>query len=459
MKKRLTFTFFIAFLTVAAVVFFQVTWVYNTYKTSERNFITSARNALQRSITGYQLQQNELPSSLRYKVPTLTFFQNTIPNRDSLALDTPKVIKRFHAQFTTVKVDENNIQELYEILGRLLSQQTHKEINTDTLLMFYKKELLRENIHIPFRLVVLPHAKQIGAGEIAVPVNFHRSPVVVQAIPQNHSLALWRQNLFPAIFSLLLVMLSAGSLLIMGKMIIRQMRLNNFKNDFINNITHELRTPITILKSSVDALKSFGAAADPEKLTRYLTINGAILNKMDRDIDRILEISKYEQGIMHPHITPVNVAQLAHNVSSRFNLSAPDVVLINYELPQAVIDTDPYILDTIFFNLIDNAIKYSNPPVRIELNFQPVVNGWQFQITDNGKGIANFHLPYIFEKYYRVQTGDVHEIKGYGLGLSYVHQLVSLLNGTISVISKINEGTTFTIQFHAYKDQRATGRG
>ncbi|MBO9202584.1 MULTISPECIES: sensor histidine kinase [Niastella] len=448
MRKRLKFTFFIAFLTVAMVILFQVTWVYNSYKASERNFITSARFALRRAITSYQLQQNELPTSLQYKEPTLTFFQSTIPNRDSIALDTPKVIKRFNAKFTTVKVDEENKDALLEILGRLLSQQMHTPLNPDSLNLFFKKELLKENIRVPFRLIVSTNAKVATDHAISVPVNFYRSPVIVQAIPKNQSLALWRQNIIPASVSLLLILLSAGSLLIMGKMIIRQMRLNKFKNDFINNITHELRTPITILKSSVDALETFGAAADPEKLTRYLKTNGVILNKMDQDIDRILEISKYEQGVIRAQLKRVDVAQLAREVSNRFNLTLPDAVLINYNLSQPMVNTDPFILDSVFSNLIDNAIKYSNHPVHIEINFQPIINGWQLQVADKGKGIASFHLPFIFDKFYRVQTSDVHEVKGYGLGLSFVKELALILDGEISVASKPDQGTTFTIRFY-----------
>jgi signal transduction histidine kinase len=448
MKKRLKFTFFIAFLAVAMVILFQVTWVYNNYRTSERNFITSARYALERAITSYQLQQNELPTSLLYKVPTLTFFQSTIPNRDSIALDTPKVIKRFNAQFTTVKVDEENKNELLEILGRLLSQQMHRSLNLDSINRFFKKELLKENISVSFQLKLSTDAKVATPNAIAIAVNFYRSPVVVQAIPQNQSLVLWQQNIFPTTVSLLLILLSAGSLFFMGNMIIRQMQLNSFKNDFINNITHELRTPITILRSSVDALESFGAAADPEKLTRYLKTNGAILNKMDRDIDRILEISKYEQGIIHARLKPVDVAQLARDVSNRFNLDWPNTVVINYNLPKALVNTDPFILDSILSNLIDNAIKYSDHPVQIEINFHQIINGWQLQVADRGKGIASFHLPFIFDKFYRAQSSDVHEVKGYGLGLSLVKELALTLGGQISVTSKLNQGTTFTIRFH-----------
>jgi len=419
--------------------------------------MNAARNALEKSITLYQLQENELPTSLKYEVPTLTFFQRTIPNRDSVALDTPGVIKRFHAEFTTVKVDERNLNEVYTIISRLLSQQFHKPLNIDLINQFFKKELVKENIPLTFKLILTDHEKRVAAHAITVPVNYYKSSKVVQAIPENELLAGWQQNLFAAIISLLLILLSGGSLFIMGKMIIRQMRLNDFKNDFINNITHELRTPITILKSSTDAMNSFGAADDAEKLARYLKTNAVILHKMDRDIDRILEISKYEQGIIQAHSMPVNLLQLAGEVSNRFNLNPPNAIVINYKLSTETVISDKDILDTILTNLIDNAIKYSQPPVHIEISFQPISNGWQLQVTDNGRGIAGFHLPFIFDKFYRAQSGDVHEVKGYGLGLSYVKQLTTALDGQIHVTSGINEGTTFSIQFNHEQDRLIVG--
>jgi two-component system phosphate regulon sensor histidine kinase PhoR len=105
------------------------------------------------------------------------------------------------------------------------------------------------------------------------------------------------QNISPALVSLLLILLSGGSLFYMGIIIKRQMQLDGIKNDFINNITHELRTPITILKSSNEALSQFGAAADPERLARYLNINAAVLNTLEASVDRVLEITGYEQGV------------------------------------------------------------------------------------------------------------------------------------------------------------------
>lgn len=446
MRRKLKFTFFIAILTVLFIVLFQVYWVYNNFKVSERNFITSSKYILQRSISLYQLQQSELPTSLKYKDPSLTFFLRTIPNRDAIAFDTPAVIKPFHAEFLTVKIDEYNIDEVSVLMARLISQQFRRPINLDSLSLIYEQELCKENIEVAFKLILANH---LPKDAIAVPIKFHRTPVViVQAIPVRASLMLWKRHLLPAGISFILILLSAGSLFVMGRMILRQMRLNNFKDDFINNITHELRTPLTILKSSLDALKSFGASSDPHRLERYLNINLNILNKLDKDIDRLLEVSKYEHGIMHAQPAMVNLTRLSMEIADRFDLHAPDNIFIHNYLPNEVVRTDCFIIDTILSNLIDNGIKYARGDIRIDIIFRQVHAGWQLQVQDNGRGIDQFHLPFIFDKFYRVQSKNLHEVKGYGLGLSYVKLLVRALNGKISVNSQLNKGTTFTIQFY-----------
>ncbi|AYL95456.1 sensor histidine kinase [Mucilaginibacter celer] len=445
MKKRLVFIFIAAASTAFGIILFQVYWVYNSYKTGERNFKNTATNALVRSIETYQLQQNELPTSLKYKVPTLTFFRRTIPNRDAIALDSSKVLKRFNAEFLTVAIDKNNLQVVKAMVARLLSQQLHKPLNLDTLTHVFKGELKKENINIPFKLVILRNQLKIPPGEIAAVVNFYKSPVVVKAEVNSNSLLL-AQNVMPALVSLVLILLSAGSLFYMGVVIKRQMQLDGIKNDFINNITHELRTPITILKSSNEAMAQFGAAADPEKLERYLKINTAVLDKLESNVDRVLEITGYEQGVKPANLQSVNLCLLITRVIERFNLY-DSTIKLQYDIQSDHLVTDAFIIDTILSNLIDNAIKYGGAEVEIRIDVTALANGWQLQVADTGPGISAAHLPYIFDKFYRIQSGDLHDVKGYGLGLSYVKQLVNTLAGTIAVASKLNKGTTFTIQF------------
>jgi two-component system phosphate regulon sensor histidine kinase PhoR len=445
-KKRPGFVFFMAALTAGGIILFQVYWVYHTYKTAELNFIKTASTALEKSIDAYQLQQNDLPTSLKYKVPYLSFMMRTFPNLDPTAPDMPRIKKKFNMQLLTVAVDKDHLEVVRALVARLLSQQLHKPLSLDTLTSIFKKELQKENIAIPFKLVILKNQSKVPPGKVAAAISFYKSPTVVEAVLDSKQLLL-AQNLLPAAVSLLLILLSAGSLFYMGIVIKRQMRLDDIKNDFINNITHELRTPIAILKSSNEALAQFGAAEDPERLARHLQINAMVLDKLDSDVDRVLEIAQYEQGVKLANMEPVNLVELIGRIIQRFSLNNNNSIRLDYRLSQAEVTTDPYIMDTIISNLVDNAIKYSEGKVEIQISISPLGQGWQLQISDNGKGIKSIYLPLIFDKFYRIQTGDLHDVKGYGLGLSYVRQLVSTLKGNIKVTSKPGKGTTFTLEF------------
>ena len=445
-KKRLGFVFFMATLTAGGIILFQIYWVYNTYKTGERNFIKTASTALEKSIDAYQLQQNELPTSLKYKNPYLSFMSRTFPNQDTVALDTSKTRREFHAQFLNVAVDKAHLAVVSALVARLLSQQLHRPLSLDTLSPIFKKELQKENITIPFKLIVLRNQTKVPPGKIAAAISFYKSPTVVQANLNSRQL-LFAQNLFPFMVSLLLILLSAGSLFYMGIVIRRQMQLDDIKNDFINNITHELRTPIAILKSSNEALAQFGAAEDPERLARHLKINAMVLDKLDNNVDRVLEIAQYEQGVKLANTEPVNLAGLIEQVIQRFSLIGKSSIRLDYQLAHTDVITDAYIMDTIVSNLVDNAIKYAEDKVDIRISVRALEQGWQLQVADNGKGIESIYLPLIFDKFYRIQAGDLHDVKGYGLGLSYVKQLVTLLKGDIKVSSKPGKGTTFTLEF------------
>jgi two-component system phosphate regulon sensor histidine kinase PhoR len=269
----------------------------------------------------------------------------------------------------------------------------------------------------------------------------------VEAIFINKDRVLLAQNIVPAIISLVLIILSAGSLCYMWIIIRRQMQLDHIKNDFISNITHELRTPISILKSTHEALFRYGGIAEPEKAERYLKINTDILEKLDHNVDRILDITRYESGDKPAKPDWVDIDDLIAGVMERFSLDADRPIVFLSPSGLADVYTDRYIIDTIISNLVDNAIKYGGKHVKVTITARSAGSGWQLIVLDNGGGIDQRYLPFIFEKFYRVPSGNLHEVKGYGLGLSYVKQLVISLNGTISVRSKINSGTIFTIQF------------
>ncbi|HEY4335039.1 MAG TPA: HAMP domain-containing sensor histidine kinase [Puia sp.] len=444
--KALRLTFGIAAATAIAISLCQIYWVYNNYRVSKTNFVRTARYALEKSIDAYLLSQDTLPSSLHYKEPSLTVFKRTIPDQDPLAFDTPKSIRRFHAEFMTVSVDSLHLPAVQALIARLQYQQLHLPLNIDTLNKFFRKELAVNGISDPFRLQLQKDRRLIRPEEIAAVIDFYRSPIWVMAIPLRPSEYINRRNLLPALVSTLLVLFSAASLFYLWGVIRRQKKLDGMKSDFINNITHELRTPLAILKSSNEALASFGAADEPESLKRYLQINDTVLDKLDSAVERILSFGKAEKEI--PNYDAVDLSSLIDQLVTRFRLDTSGRITIIYEGPTAV-QTDPFIIDAILSNLLDNAIKYSAEEAAILLKFIAGEQDWEIQVSDKGIGIGRAQLPFIFDPFYRVQTGYLHEVKGYGLGLAYVKQLVTILNGKIKVESKPGEGTSFSIKFPA----------
>ncbi|NCD72434.1 sensor histidine kinase [Mucilaginibacter agri] len=448
MKKRLKFVFLIAALTAGLIIACQLYWVYYNFQVSRTNFIASANYALRQSIDEYQLAQNKLPTSLQYKQPSLTFMQRTLPSQDPLALDTPSSKRRFSAEFTTVAVDEIHLREIRTLVSRLLSQQKHKPLNLDTLSRLFHQELLRNQITEQFHLSIA-RGSRVPVGEIAAAVNFYKDPVTIKAIAMHPQAYLLRLNLFPALISSLLILLSAGSLFYMWVIIKRQARLDTMKTDFINNISHELRTPLSILKTSNEALSSFGAAENPASLAGYLQINAGVIENMDANIERIVNFTRADLGMQEPKRELVLLQDIIQQVVTGLSIGKGGNIQVDIGDEPISVFTDRYMLGIILTNLIENAIKYANGDPEIEVRARQYPKSWQLQVSDRGPGIAAEYLPYIFDKFYRVPTGDVHEIKGYGIGLAYVKQLVGSLKGRIEVASKPGNGTTFTLFFNS----------
>jgi signal transduction histidine kinase len=293
--------------------------------------------------------------------------------------------------------------------------------------------------------VLLKGTKTPPRDKISAVVSFSKDKSIVVAEMPGSDQYLLSQNIIPAVISLLLILLSAGSLYYMGRVIRRQLQLDGIKNDFINNITHEMRTPIAILKSSHESLLNFSDLSDREKTVRHLKVNVTILDKLDKNVDRVLDITRYEHGIKSLHYQLVNVDEVVSGVIAQF--AVRDGLSIKYQsgLNNRLVNTDHYMIDAILTNLVDNALKYSGEDVSILISTELMKGAWQLKIADNGIGISEANLPYIFDKFYRVNTGNIHDVKGYGLGLSYVSQLIDNLNGSILVKSKLGQGTEFTI--------------
>lgn len=225
--------------------------------------------------------------------------------------------------------------------------------------------------------------------------------------------------------------------------IIKQRTLDEMKTDFTNNITHELKTPIAVAYAANDALLNFGQQTDEAKRRHYLTLCRQQLERLSGMVEQILSMSMERRRQFKLNIETIDLAELLQPVIEQQQLKAdkPVTITTHIEPEGLTVQADRAHLSNILNNLIDNAIKYSCDEAHVEITANP----GSISVTDHGMGIAADKLPHIYDKFYRVPTGDLHDVKGYGLGLFYVKTMVEKHGWSIDVSSTKGEGTTFTI--------------
>lgn len=249
--------------------------------------------------------------------------------------------------------------------------------------------------------------------------------------------------------SLLLVGVTVLSFTLLLRNLVKQRKLTQIKNDFISNITHELKTPIATVSVAIEALRSFDALSDPQRTKEYLAISSNELQRLSFLVDKVLKLSMFEKHQIELKEETVDLSQLVNEVVNSMKLQFEKYrAKVNVQIPgyQYNINADRLHITSVLFNLVDNALKYGkeNPSIHIELkeDQQHVL----LSVTDNGIGIPTEYRKKVFEKFFRVPSGDTHNVKGYGLGLSYVAYVIQRHYGSIEVESQLSIGSRFIIK-------------
>jgi len=243
---------------------------------------------------------------------------------------------------------------------------------------------------------------------------------------------------------LIFFFLSAISLLILSALI-KQKRITENNIDFFNNTAHELKTPLTNISLAVNLLKK----KTPElSESRYANIIKAESEKLSGQVERVLFLSRMESGEHELKVQPVNLNELLHEVVNNMQMLVDAKNgSINLSLPtnSVIIQGDYYHLCNVFRNLIDNAIKYCDKKPELTISLKETGDHVKLSFLDNGIGICPKDQEHIFEKFQRVNKGNLHESKGFGIGLSYVKTVVELHKGLINVVSVLNKGSQFEL--------------
>ena len=339
-----------------------------------------------------------------------------------------------------------------------LANATHIKMNLDDFSLYFEPNLMELDALQPYDAEVLFH----DAGTTRVMMTKGERPslnnpmVIVVPIDDDelYSLRLSIETPFKAFLermrglilsSVAIVLLLSVVLLYLVRTMFRQKTLEEMRRDFTHNITHELKTPISVAVTATDALRNFSADANPERRSRYLEIVEAQLTQLSTMVEHILSVSVEGREYKY-NPTNLHIQDIINGVVQSAGMNAGKEPKFHIDCPSNItVLADEFHIKNLLATVIDNAVKYAEEPV-VNVSVSDEDGNVTIDVEDNGCGIAKEHLSHIFEKFYRVPTGDIHTVRGYGLGLYYAKQVVQLHKGTISIKSSVGKGTTVTIK-------------
>ncbi|MDQ0968718.1 two-component system phosphate regulon sensor histidine kinase PhoR [Flavobacterium sp. W4I14] len=362
--------------------------------------------------------------------------------------------------YTRSSVVEDVSKELQET-----NVPIYKRINFNSLGVLLKQELLANNITLEpsYRISLARKDSTIYMtasnvkGEF-LPENTYKTPLfgndifrdpgmLFVSFPNKNSAII--SNLSATLASsigLLLVLVFIFSYTLYA--ILKQKKLSEMKTDFINNMTHEFKTPVATIMIASEALKDPEVTADKARLKRLAGIIYDENVRLGSHIERVLSIARLEKGELEMERTEVDVNDLIVIVLDSMELQLQKrnaIINVHTDAEHAVVYGDELHLSNVIYNLIDNANKYSSDTPEISITTRNTSKNLILEIADKGIGMTKEQSKRIFDQFYRVPTGNLHDVKGFGLGLNYVQDIIKKLNGTIKVSSEKDRGTTFEI--------------
>src|SRR6056297_457939 len=251
--------------------------------------------------------------------------------------------------------------------------------------------------------------------------------------------------LLSLMFTLIIVIAYSGAIY----QLIKQKQISEIKTDFINNMTHEFKTPIATINLAVEAIKNPKIIGDHEKVTRYLTMIRDENKRMHAQVENVLRISKLEKNQLDISKDRVDVHDIIADAITHVDLIAKDrggYIHTHLEAERSEVLANEMHFTNVIVNILDNAIKYSDQAPKIDVYTEKVKNYIIIKVQDNGSGMSKAVLKRVFEKFYREHTGDVHNVKGHGLGLAYVKKIVDDHQGEVYAESEKGKGSTFFIK-------------
>lgn len=492
--RYIVFIIIIALLSMLGLVFIQIYFIQNAYKQQRENFDNAVYQALSEALNKYEKQANAIFFSnnpvaqrafssqeefkqLKDDMGNFTFsYQLKDTSSDffkmlttQLNIPRERILNMRPSEFERLKKSYYEFNHNVRTQGQVLlfeNSCVDEKIYPDTLKKIIHAHLLDYKIKLKHQICIID-----GLTDAVIYSDFpkldeeilqksYRAKIFPNSIYNQYALLFLyfpdkdqyiNQQVLPMLFtSFFLILLVLLSFLIALYTIYKQKRLSDMKTDFINNMTHELKTPVATIGLASNMIRNEKIQNNKEKLLHYANVIKQENERLLNNIEKVLQAARLKKSSIKLKISEVDINQITEEIVQRNQLNVEEVQgELSYSLNaiDAVIEADKIHVSNMINNLIENSIKYRREDVRLNIHVATYNKGQGIEIVveDNGIGIPTEVLEKVFEKFYRVPTGNVHNVKGFGLGLNYVKEMAEAHYGNVTVHSELGKGSIFTI--------------
>jgi two-component system phosphate regulon sensor histidine kinase PhoR len=481
MNKRIWIILISVFVSVIGIILLQAYWINNSYTVNRTQLLKELNLALEESVKQEMNERYQRLMNITYTDNITPIASMTGDTRSEQRLDSiinPLGQKKSTKADITIKL--GNTRNFYkrnrfdsipdkvefrvkDVMSSILHKELDREYKVDIVGIdsIFTQNLAERNLYLTHYIEVIKKKNntlisttaQFGSDTL----NSLLTPSVTASIIGRHHVrvripnaqqVILKQMIWAISASLLLILIVLACFWYMLSTIFKQKQLSQIKNDFINNMTHELKTPIATVSAAVEAMQNFGVLDDKHKTFKYLDISGSELKRLSGLVEKVLNMAREEREPVQMNFEDLDFKELCDNIIHSQEIKAKnEQVTIQFQSfsDDSEVKADRFHLSNVMQNLIENSIKYSGDAVHIKLECKKEDLKFIISIADNGMGIPNKYQTKIFDQFYRVPTGNRHDVKGFGLGLHYVKSIVQKHGGTIGVSSTLNKGTKFTI--------------
>ena len=365
---------------------------------------------------------------------------------------TSKTSTKYQSEIKRFKINSDSLKFLKGIQSVAIALN-NDEINFTRLDSIFTNQLSKKGIKTPHYLVLLEKdIKARGSNkaediELSLFSNskstFLRPNQNLRAYYEDPTIEALKKSTTGILLSLLLSLSVIFCLIYLLKIISTQKELAEIKNDLINNITHEFKTPIATVSTAIEAIESFNVIDNKEKTKKYAAISAFQLKKLHQMVEKLLETATLDSESLLLQKEPTNIVDLIAKIAKKFELLTKKEINFTTNIDSKILKIDRFHFENAISNLVDNSIKYGGDSIDVTLN--SVLNVTEISVADNGKGIDKSQQERIFDKFYRVPKGNTHDVKGFGIGLYYTQKIIEKHNGSINVSSSF-DNTIFKLQ-------------